>query len=57
MDNVLSVYNKFSEMVRTVFQNDQEFFGAMDKALLVAVNHKAEARSVPKASEWVGDMT
>lgn len=57
VEELLAVYNKYSDMVRLTFNNDQEFWSALDKACHCSINYKEDSRSCPKASEWLAKYT
>ena len=40
VENVLSVHQKYSQLISTVFVGDQAFKGAMDKAMTAVINHR-----------------
>jgi cullin 2 len=40
VENVLEVYQKYRQMISEVFQGDQAFIGAMDKAMTTVINHR-----------------
>ncbi len=56
MENVLRVHAKYREMIATVFNADQAFIGAMDKAMTTIINHKP-AKSQSKSPELVCSTT
>ncbi len=52
VENVLEVHAKYRQMICEVFQADQAFHGAMDKAMTTVINHRS-SRSQSKSPELV----
>ena len=50
---MLQIHSKYSELIKELFNNDQEFVSALDKACSAAVNFKANAKMPSKSSELV----
>ena len=40
VENVLAVYRRYRSLVEDVFQKDQAFIGAMDRAMTQVINHR-----------------
>ncbi|VDM96100.1 unnamed protein product [Thelazia callipaeda] len=51
VENVLKVYERFSSIVTSVYHDDGDFVGSLDKALQCIVNFREDSRQAPKASE------
>ena len=52
MENVLAVHKKYLDMIKEVFQGDQAFIGALDKACNAVINHR-QPKQPSKAPELV----
>lgn len=52
VENVLRVYNKYREMIAQVFQGDQAFIGAMDRAMNAVINYR-QPKTPSKSPELV----
>ena len=50
MENVLAVHKKYLDMIKEVFQGDQAFIGALDKACNAVINHR-QPKQPSKAPE------
>ncbi|XP_005109508.1 cullin-2 [Aplysia californica] len=50
VEAMLKVYYKFKELIADVFNNDQAFTGALDKACSAVINHKATNTRAPNRS-------
>ncbi len=50
VENVLEVHRKYRQLIQDVFQGDQAFVGALDKACTAVINHK-QAKGQPKPPE------
>lgn len=44
VENVLEVHRKFSELIKDVFNSDQQFVRALDKACSTIINHKKNSK-------------
>lgn len=51
VENVLEVHSKFSQLIREVFNTDQQFVRALDKACSTIINHKKNSKYPCKAPE------
>jgi len=51
VEQMLQIHGKYSELIKELFNNDQEFVSALDKACSSAVNFKANAKMPSKSSE------
>ncbi|XP_072383725.1 cullin-2 [Diabrotica undecimpunctata] len=40
VENLLTVYKKYKELIQDVFKSDQNFMGALDKACNAVINHR-----------------
>ncbi|KAK9880642.1 hypothetical protein WA026_011881 [Henosepilachna vigintioctopunctata] len=40
VENLLTVYNKYKQLIQEVFKSDQNFMGALDKACNYVINHR-----------------
>ena len=54
MENVLAVHKKYLDMIKEVFQGDQAFIGALDKACNAVINHR-QPKQPSKAPELVSN--
>ena len=52
VENILKVYRKYREMITKVFNGDQAFLGAMDKAMTAVINHR-QPKTQSKSPELV----
>ena len=52
VENVLAVHKKYLDMIKEVFQGDQAFIGALDKACNAVINHR-QPKQPSKAPELV----
>ena len=50
---MLQIHSKYSEVIKDIFQNDQEFLSALDKACSTAINHRANPKMPCKSPELV----
>ena len=50
---MLEIHSKYSDFIKDLFQNDQEFISALDKACASAVNFKQNQKSSCKSPELV----
>ncbi|CAL1537603.1 unnamed protein product [Lymnaea stagnalis] len=50
VEAMLKVYHKFRELITDVFNNDQAFTGALDKACSAVINHKPQNSRAPNRS-------
>ena len=55
VENVLNVHNHFGSLISDVFQGDQAFKGAMDKAMTSVINHR-QPKVQSKSPELVTDL-
>jgi cullin 2 len=56
VENVLKVHGKYREMIVEVFQGDQAFMGAMDKAMTAVINFR-QPKTQSKSPELVSSMS
>ena len=56
VENVLSVHKKYLDMIKEVFQGDQAFIGALDKACNAVINHR-QPKQPSKAPELVSSLS
>jgi len=54
VENVLEVHRKYRQLIQEVFQGDQAFVGALDKACTAVINHR-EPKQQAKAPELVSN--
>jgi hypothetical protein len=54
VENVLEVHRKYRQLIQEVFQGDQAFVGALDKACTAVINHR-QPRQQAKAPELVNN--
>lgn len=47
MEVLLSIYNKYKQQIREVFNSDQNFMGALDKACSSVINHRPNGGKSP----------
>jgi len=55
VENVLEVYRKYRQMIVEVFQGDQSFMGAMDKAMTTVINHRPP-KQISRSPELVSHI-
>jgi cullin 2 len=55
VENVLKVHKRYRSLIVDVFQGDQTFIGAMDKAMTQVINHR-EPKCPSKSPELVRKM-
>jgi len=53
VENMLNVHSKYSEMIKEVFNSDQSFVGALDKACSAIVNYRPSPKQSVRAPELV----
>ena len=53
VEQMLQIHSKYSELVKELFQNDQEFLSAVDKACSTSINHKTNPKMPCRSSEHV----
>jgi cullin 2 len=51
---MLSVHKKYKELIQEVFNGDQSFIGALDKACSEVVNHRPNPKMACRSPEMVG---
>ena len=56
VEQMLQIHSKYSELVKELFQNDQEFLSALDKACSIAINHKVNPKLPCRSPELVSDV-
>jgi hypothetical protein len=54
VENMLTVHNKYKELIREVFHGDQNFIAALDKACSFVVNHRPNPKVACRSPEMVG---
>lgn len=47
VENLLTVYQKYKELIMEVFKSDQNFMGALDKACNYVINHRPNGGKFP----------
>ncbi|KAL3271007.1 hypothetical protein HHI36_021508 [Cryptolaemus montrouzieri] len=47
VENLLTVYNKYKQLIQEVFKSDQNFMGALDKACNYVINHRPNGGKCP----------
>ena len=50
---MLQIHHKYSELIKDIFQNDQEFISALDKACSTSINHRPNPKQPSKSPELV----
>lgn len=50
---MLQIHNKYSELIKDIFQNDQEFLSALDKACSTAINFRTNPKMPCRSPELV----
>ena len=50
VENMLTVHKKYRDLIQEVFQGDQAFVGALDKACTSVINHR-EPKTSSKSPE------
>lgn len=53
VDQMLQIHHKYSELIKDIFQNDQEFLSALDKACSQAINYRVNTKMPCKSPELV----
>ena len=53
VDQMLQIHSKYSELIKDIFQNDQEFSSALDKACSQAINYRSNPKAPCKSPELV----
>lgn len=51
VEQMLEIHSKYSEFIKDLFQNDQEFISALDKACAAAVNYRINSKTPCKSPE------
>lgn len=51
VESMLEVHSKYTELIRKVFRNDQQFVGALDKACATAINYKSNPKMPCRSPE------
>lgn len=51
VDQMLQIHHKYSELIKDIFQNDQEFLSALDKACSQAINYRVNTKMPCKSPE------
>ncbi|KAL3832004.1 hypothetical protein ACJMK2_023688 [Sinanodonta woodiana] len=51
VENMLEVHGKYTEMIKSVFQNDQQFVGALDKACAAVINYRPHPKQQCRSPE------
>lgn len=54
VENMLTVHKKYKELIQEVFNGDQSFVGALDKACTFVVNHRPNPKMACRSPEMVG---
>jgi cullin 2 len=44
VEQMLQIHSKYSELIKDIFQSDQEFLSALDKACSTAINHRVNTK-------------
>lgn len=47
VENLLTVYKKYKQLIQEVFKSDQNFMGALDKAMNSVINHRSNNGKSP----------
>jgi hypothetical protein len=50
---MLQIHSKYSELIKDIFQNDQEFLSALDKACSTCINFRTNQKIQCKSPELV----
>nr|CAD7453320.1 unnamed protein product [Timema tahoe] len=53
VENMLTVYKKYREMINIVFADDQSFVGALDKACSSVINHRPTPKTPCRSPEML----
>jgi hypothetical protein len=56
VEQMLQINNKYTEAIKEIFQNDQEFLSALDKACSYAINYRTNPKAVCKSPELVRQL-
>ncbi|KAL5007129.1 hypothetical protein ScPMuIL_015935 [Solemya velum] len=51
VESMLNVHKRYTELIHIVFQGDQQFIGALDKACAVAINYRSTVKVPCKSPE------
>ncbi|ESP02261.1 hypothetical protein LOTGIDRAFT_207667 [Lottia gigantea] len=51
VESMLEVHNRYKDMIKNVFNGDQQFVGALDKACAHVINYRLNPKSVCKSPE------
>jgi hypothetical protein len=51
---MLAVHKKYRDLIQEVFNGDQSFIGALDKACTFVVNHRPNPKMACRSPEMVG---
>ncbi|KAL7647190.1 UNVERIFIED_CONTAM: hypothetical protein RMT77_002448 [Armadillidium vulgare] len=51
VESLLKVHQKYMDMIKNLFSNDQQFVGALDKAFESVINHRVTSRNICKSPE------
>jgi hypothetical protein len=51
---MLSVHKKYKDLIQEVFNGDQSFIGALDKACSSVINHRPNLKMACRSPEMVG---
>lgn len=53
VESMLGVHKKYKELIQEVFNSDQSFMGALDKACSSVINHKMNPKQPCRSPELV----
>ncbi|GIX95302.1 cullin-2 [Caerostris darwini] len=51
VESLLEVHEKYTQLIKEVFNGDQLFFGALDKACTIVINHKGNPKITCRSPE------
>lgn len=51
VENMLDIHGKYTELIASVFRNDQQFVGALDKACATAINYRVHPKQMCRSPE------
>lgn len=51
VEQMLQIHLKYSELIKDIFQSDQEFLSALDKACSTAINHRVNTKAPCRSPE------
>lgn len=56
VESMLGVHKKYKELIQEVFNSDQSFMGALDKACSSVINHRMNPKQPCRSPELVNNQ-